>query len=86
MKPPGDETRAQKVSRLKLEEEAQRINDTIEKQISVDRNARQGSKATQVMLVGQSGSGEFPPRVATRTEYNRALIHPFGHVKENLPC
>jgi len=71
MKPPGDETRAQKVSRLKLEEEAQRINNTIEKQINVDRNARQGRKATQVMLVGQSGSGEFPPSfssAATRTE------------------
>ena len=72
MKPPGDETRAQKVSRLRLEEEAQRIHDTIEKQISVDRDARQERKTTQVMLVGQSGSGEFSPsfsRVATRTEW-----------------
>ena len=71
MKPPRNETRAQRVSRLKLEKEARRINDTIEEQISVDRNSRQERKVTQVMLVGQSGSGEFSPSfsgVVTRTK------------------
>jgi hypothetical protein len=84
MKPPGDETRAQKISRLKLEEEAQRINDTIEEQISVDRNARQERKATQVMLVGQSGSGEFS--ASFFRSCNCWYTPFFGHVKENLPC
>lgn len=59
MKPPDDETPAQKTARLKREADAQRVNDEIDLQIKEDRNRLKKEKdVVKVLLLGQSESGE----------------------------
>jgi guanine nucleotide-binding protein subunit alpha len=60
MKPPEDETQAQKTARLKREADAQRVNDDIEDQIKQDRAKIQREKETvRALLLGQSESGKI---------------------------
>ncbi|KAF9530617.1 heterotrimeric G protein alpha subunit [Crepidotus variabilis] len=59
MKPPEDETPAQKTARLKREADAQRINDEIDDQIKEDRNRiKKEREIVKVLLLGQSESGK----------------------------
>lgn len=63
MRPPLDETPAQKTARQKREIDAQRVNDAIEEDIQRERvvAARKDKKVIKVLLLGQAESGEWPP-------------------------
>jgi len=62
MKPPEDETDAQKSARLSREAEEQRRNDAIEDQIKEDRaKVERESEVLKVLLLGQSESGKTLP-------------------------
>lgn len=59
MKPPEDETQAQKTARLKREVDEQRVNDAIEDQIKEDRvKIQQEKEIIKVLLLGQAESGK----------------------------
>lgn len=58
MKPPEDETPAQREARLTREADAQRVNDAIEDRIKEDRaRSKREEKVIKVLLLGQSESG-----------------------------
>jgi len=60
MKPPEDETPAQKTARLTREADAQSTNNAIEDQIKEDRaKMKREKKIVKVLLLGQSESGEY---------------------------
>jgi hypothetical protein len=66
MKPPIDETPAQKTARITRELDAQRTNDTIDEQIKQERaNSKKDKRAIKVLLLGQSESGE--PQYSSRS-------------------
>jgi len=61
MKPPEDETPAQKTARLTREADAQRVNDAIEDRIKEDRaRTKREEELIKVLLLGQSESGMLP--------------------------
>lgn len=60
MKPPEDETPAQKTARLTREADAQYINNAIEDQIKEDRaKMKREKEVIKVLLLGQSESGGY---------------------------
>jgi len=62
MQPPIDETPAQKTARQKRELDAQRVSDSIDEDIKLERaRSRKDRKIIKVLLLGQSESGELGP-------------------------
>ena len=59
MKPPPDETPAQKTARLKRELDAQRVSDSIDEDIKEERaKERKRKNIIKVLLLGQAESGK----------------------------
>lgn len=58
MQPPPDETPAQMEARLKREQDAQKVSDTIDEEIKKERAmAKKEKSIIKVLLLGQSESG-----------------------------
>ncbi|KAI6045255.1 G-protein alpha subunit-domain-containing protein [Pisolithus marmoratus] len=59
MAPPPNETQQQREARIRAEQEAKRVSDTIDEELSRQRVAdRKGPKPIKILLLGQSESGK----------------------------
>ena len=89
MRPPLDETPAQKTARQKREIDAQRVNDAIDEDIQRERTiiARRDKKVIKVLLLGQAESGEWircSPMLPTKV--GRQASRPLSRVSIIQKC
>lgn len=61
LKPPADETPAQKAHRIAQEEEARRVSQAIDQSIKAERQILKKRKIVRLLLLGQSESGKYLP-------------------------
>jgi hypothetical protein len=57
LRPPPDESPEARVLRLRREEEAARVSQSIDESIRVERQANKKNRVVRVLLLGQSESG-----------------------------
>jgi hypothetical protein len=61
LKPPAEESPADRALRLQREEHARQVSAAIDATIKAERNARRKKRIVRLLLLGQSESGAPPP-------------------------